>query len=109
MTISKTPFNLIFKWPTFLAIDPFDTPAVAAVAAVPGGRGRGRGRGRVMAVDQQYHLSGHPGAWPHTRRAAIAPPTGRSCLPLTNDASTALSAAPWAVADFPAHYKEPGA
>ena len=48
----------------FFPVDPFDTPAVAAVAAAPVGRGRGRGRGRgpaAVAVPGQAAIAAVPG------------------------------------------------
>ena len=45
----------------FFPVDPFDTPAVAAVPAVIGGRGRGRGRGAVAAVPGQAAIAAVPG------------------------------------------------
>jgi hypothetical protein len=56
--------NLELQVADFLPVDPFDTPAVAAVAAVLIGRGRGRGRGRgaaAAAVPAQAAVAAVPG------------------------------------------------
>ena len=46
-----TPANLVLDHTKVILGDPFNTPAVPGVAAIPAGRGRGRGRGRgALAV-----------------------------------------------------------
>ena len=56
------PAHLAIQINDFLALEPFDRPAIAAVAAVPGrGRGRGRGRGAAAAVPAQAAVPAVPG------------------------------------------------